>query len=65
MMTKRIVVDDIQKKDTREKEKTLRVKLQSKLVTELKQAELLELVQLLAQKAGLVGADGKVSKGKY
>jgi hypothetical protein len=60
MMTKRIVVDDILKKDDREQEKALRVKLQGKLVTELKQAELQELVLLLAQKAGLVDGDGKV-----
>lgn len=33
-MTKRIVVEDIQKKDTREKEKALRVKLRGKLLTE-------------------------------
>ncbi len=59
-MTKRIVVDDIQKKDDREKEKALKVKLSGKLVTELKQAELLELVLLLAQKAGLVDGEGKV-----
>jgi hypothetical protein len=31
MMTKRIVVDDIQKKDGREQEKALRVKLSGKL----------------------------------
>jgi hypothetical protein len=60
MMTKRIVVDDIMKKDNREKEKALRVKLSGKLVTELKQAELLELAQLLSQKAGLVEGEGKV-----
>ena len=59
-MTKRIVVDDIQKKDDREKEKALRVKLQGKLVTELKQSELLDLVLLLAQKAGLVDGEGKI-----
>lgn len=59
-MTKRIVVDDILKKDNREKEKALRVKLRGKLVTELKQAELLDLVLLLAQKAGLVDGEGKV-----
>jgi hypothetical protein len=61
MMVKRIVVDDFQKKDGREKEKALRVKLQGKLVTELKQAELLDLLLLLAQKAGLVNGDGKVN----
>jgi hypothetical protein len=60
MMTKHIVVDDIHKKDDREQEKALRVKLSGKLVTELKQAELLELVLLLAQKAGLVDGEGKV-----
>jgi hypothetical protein len=59
-MTKRIVVDDIQKKDSREREKALRVKLQGKLVTDLKQAELLELVLLLAQRASLVDGEGKV-----
>lgn len=59
-MTKRIVVDDIQKKDNREKEKALRVKLRGKLVTELKQSELLDLVLLLAQKAGLVDGEGMV-----
>ena len=57
---KRIMVDDIQKKDGREKEKALRVKLNGKLVTELKQAELLDLMLLLAQKAGLVDGEGKV-----
>jgi hypothetical protein len=60
MMTKRIVVDDPQKKDNREKEKALRVNLQGKLVTELKHAELLDLVLLLAHKAGLVDVEGKV-----
>jgi hypothetical protein len=60
MMTKRIVVDDIHKKDTREQEKAMRVKLYGKLVTELKQAELLDLVLLLAHKAGLVDGEGKV-----
>ena len=59
-MTKRIVVDDIQKKDDREKEKALRVKVSGKLVTELKQAELLDLVLLLAHKARLVDGEGKV-----
>jgi len=59
-MTKRIVVDDTQKKASREKEKALRVKLNGKLVTDLKQAELLELVLLLAQKAGLVDGEGKI-----
>jgi hypothetical protein len=60
MMTKRIVVDDIQKKDGREQEKALRVKLSGKLVTDLKQAELVDLVALLAQKAGLVDREGKL-----
>jgi hypothetical protein len=59
-MTKRIVVDEIQKKDGREKEKVLRTKLDGKLVTELKQAELIDLMLLLAQKAGLVDGEGKV-----
>jgi hypothetical protein len=49
MMTKRIVVDDIQKKDGREQEKA-----------DLKQAELVDLVALLAQKAGLVDREGKL-----
>ncbi len=60
-MTKRIVVDDIKKKDDREKEKALRVKLQGKLVTELKQSELLDLVLLLAQSANLVDGEGRVN----
>jgi hypothetical protein len=61
MIVKRILVDDIQKKDIRAKEKALRVKLQGKLVTELKQSELLDLVLLLAHKAGLVDGEGKVN----
>ncbi len=48
------------KRIDREKEKALRVKLQGKLVTELKQSELLDLVLLLAQSAGLVDGEGKV-----
>ena len=59
-MSRRIVVDDIQKKDGREQEKALRVKLSGKPVTELKQGELLELVLLLAQKVGLVDGEGNV-----
>ncbi len=60
-MTKRIVVDDIQKKDDREQEKALRVKLQGKLVTELKQAELLELVLAAGaeSRSGGWGGEGK------
>jgi hypothetical protein len=60
MMTKRIEVDDIQKKTSREKAKALRIKLSGKLVAELKQSELLDLVFLLAQSAGLVDGEGKV-----
>jgi hypothetical protein len=60
MMAKRIVVDDIQKKDTREQDKALRVKLRGKLVSELKQSDLLDLVLLMAQRAGLVDGEGKI-----
>jgi hypothetical protein len=59
-MTKRILIDDTQKKDDREKEKSLKDKLRGKLVTELKQTELFDLVTLLAQKAGLVDGEGKI-----
>jgi hypothetical protein len=57
---RRVVVDDVLKKDRREKEKQIREKLQGKAVADLKQADLLDLVLLLARQAGLVDGQGKV-----
>jgi hypothetical protein len=57
---RRVVVEDVLKKDRREKEKQMREKLQGKAVADLKQAELLDLVLLLARQAGLVDGQGKV-----
>lgn len=53
-MTKRIVVDDAKKKSAREREQALREKLKGKDAAKLSQAELAELVLLLAMKAGLL-----------
>jgi hypothetical protein len=57
---RRVVVDDVLKKDRREKEKQAREKLQGKAVADLKQAELLDLVLLLARQSGLVDDQGKL-----
>jgi hypothetical protein len=57
---RRVVVDDVLKKDRREKEKQIREKLQGKAVADLKQAELLDLVLLLARQSGLVDEQGKL-----
>ena len=57
---RRIAVDDAQKLEHLEKEKALHEKLQGKNVANLNQAELLELVLLLARQARLVDEQGKV-----
>ncbi len=59
-MAKRIVVNDAQKNVKLYKEKALREKLAGKAVVDMKQAELAELILLLAGSAGLVDGEGKV-----
>jgi len=56
-MTRRIVMDDLNKQAARERERTLREKLKGKDAGKLSQAELEELVWLLAVKARLVEED--------
>ncbi len=57
---RRVVVDDVTKKDHREKVKQMRDKLRGKAVASLNQSELVELVTLIASQAGLVDGQGKV-----
>ena len=55
-MAKRIVVDDRSKLEDQAARKEIKRKLNGKLAQEMTQAELAELVVLLAQSAGLVDA---------
>ena len=57
---RRVSVEDAQKKERMERERSLRDRLQGKAVSDLNQTEIAELILLLAGQAGLVDGQGRV-----
>lgn len=57
---RRVLVEDAQKKERMEKERSLRDRLRGKFVLELNQSELMELILLLAGETGMVDEQGRV-----
>lgn len=53
---KRLMVDDLEKKSTQEREQVLREKMKGKDANRLSQEDVKELVLLLAEQAGLINA---------